>query len=160
MDKGELARNLDSLIRLELDAVHAYEHALNKVSDANVKKYFHLFRDEHRRQIGGLAKAVDALGAGSPRQYEDFSKEKNAQSILTDGFRDVRALSDERQIVEAMLSNERFAMRCYDEARQRLEDLPMDMKAQLFDHQKLEQSHSDTIEKELLGKSGRGQTEH
>lgn len=160
MEKGEMVRQLDSLIRLELDAVQAYEIALGKVRDANAKKYFSLWRDEHRRQIGGLAKAVDALGLGSPRQYEDFSKDMNAQSVLTQGFRDVRVLSDEREIVEAMLENERFSMRCYDEARRRLADLPMDMKAQLFDHQKLDQSHSDAIEKELLGRSGPGQTEH
>jgi uncharacterized protein (TIGR02284 family) len=97
---------LDSLIELGLDALEAYEVAVERVEDLDDKDTLRAFRDDHERQVRELQSLVSELG-GIPATAPDFKR------VLTKGKVALGSLIGDRLVLLALKSNEEDMLVAY-----------------------------------------------
>ena len=109
-NQDELIHLLNSLIALDYDAIEAYDAAVERLQGTD-KQQLAAFAADHRRHISALTPAVSSRG-GVPAQHADFKR------ILTKGKVVFGGLMGDKQVLEAMKSNEDTTNKKYEEARQ------------------------------------------
>lgn len=110
MERTEIVDRLNDLIRLDVDAVEAYDHAIKHLKYDDIKKRFLGFQDDHRAHIRNLSEMVHQYG-GTPVQPKPDLK-----GYLIEGFTALMSLTGTKSILEAMKSNEKMTNRKYEEA--------------------------------------------
>lgn len=104
------------LIRLDFDAVEAYEEAIVRLSDESLRGPMREFMQDHIRHTRQLAPLAQRLGEEPPR-------EAGAKSLLTQGKVVLADLFGDRAILMAMKTNEEDTNTAYERALNH-EDLP------------------------------------
>lgn len=109
----QIIEHLNKLIAVDYDAVAAYEAAIERLEHEPYKQKLSQFLADHRRHIQELTESVTMLG-GSPRTKGDVKQ------VLTKGKVVIANLGGDKQILEAMKSNEDETNEQYDRAVQEL----------------------------------------
>ena len=107
---------LNDLIQLDIDAIQAYEAAINKVDDASYKQQLTAFRNDHERHTQELGAIVRGLGQEPPSGGD-------MKQLLTVGKVAFADLMGDGAILRAMKTNEDDTNTAYERAAKRT-DLP------------------------------------
>jgi uncharacterized protein (TIGR02284 family) len=99
---------LNDLIRLDLDAMGAYEAAIASCEQAAIKSSLQAFRRDHLRHVRDLSDAVVKMG-GEPARHRDL------RGILMLGFTKLASRGDQSALL-AMRGTEELTNRVYASA--------------------------------------------
>jgi len=114
----ELSDLLYSLIELDLDAVTAYEAAIEKLSDAGVKTQLGRFLNDHERHVAELVPELEKLGKDAP-------KGPDVKAVLAKGKVVIGGIFGDRAILSAMKTNEDDTNTAYERACDRHDLTPL-----------------------------------
>lgn len=110
MDEKESAEKLNSLIQLDIDAVHAYDQAIENIDVTAIRNQLTEYRDDHNDHIKQLSMEVRALGKEPPEYSPDF------KGYLIKGFTSLRSMTGTEGSLKAMQTNEHLTNKNYSEA--------------------------------------------
>lgn len=99
---------LNELIRLDRNAIGAYDQAIEACEHAHIKVALTGFRGDHERHVADLSAQVSALG-GVPEQTRDL------KGKLLEGFTAITSFGDQSALL-AMRGNEELTNRKYESA--------------------------------------------
>jgi rubrerythrin len=111
MDNKEMADNLGSLYKLDIDASRAYGQAIEEIEHADIRMKLSEFRNDHERHIDELAAAIRELGEVPPERSPDF------KGYLIEGFTALRSKTGTEGALKAMQGNEKLTNKKYGDAR-------------------------------------------
>ncbi|HVH43707.1 MAG TPA: DUF2383 domain-containing protein [Labilithrix sp.] len=137
-DIGDL---LNALIELDLDAVEAYDAAIDRIDDLDDKARLGEFRSDHERHVRELQPLVVELGE-KPAEGPDIKR------VLTKGKVVLASLIGDRLILLAMKTNEDDTNVAYDRAVAR-DDIPAHIHEVLLRNRDDERRHRAYMEKRL-----------
>lgn len=123
----DVVRELNNLIQLDVDAIKAYDQAIEACEHASVKMKLTEFRADHQRHVTDLSAHVRALGA-QPEVKQDL------KGYLIEGFTAITSIGTHSALV-AMQGNEMLTNSRYQAA------LKMDLSPEL--RVTLEKNYSD-----------------
>lgn len=144
MDTKDTARKLSSLVQLDIDAVHAYKEAIEKVDDLQVREHLTLYRQDHERHISELSSEIRRLGGTQPEFSLDF------KGYLIKGFTSLRSATGTQGALHAMHTNEKLTNKEYEAAK--YWDLPPELKQIIALAREDERRHLEYIERALQEK--------
>ncbi len=147
-NEKELAKLLNSLIELDFDAIAAYRAAIDKLQNAEDQGKLRGFMADHERHIVDLRPLVETLG-------ETAADGTNAKVILTKGKVVIAGLMGDRQILEAMKSNEDDTNAAYERANSRM-DLTPEMREVIARNLADERRHRAYIVQRIASAQARG----
>lgn len=107
-----IVSKLNELIQLDYDAIQAYERAIAKIEDVDVRRELEGFKADHERHIVDLSDCVRGLG-GVPEELG-----RDVKGILLEGLTALRSVTGTEGALKAMKMNEEITNRVYDEAFQ------------------------------------------
>jgi rubrerythrin len=113
MTKAQLISHISRLVGIDLDAVEAYEAAIERLKDPGDKIQLGRFLEDHRRHVVELTMLVQGMGGTAP-SHPTFMR------VLTKGKVILGGLAGDRAVLEAMRSNEQTTTKTYGEAAARL----------------------------------------
>jgi uncharacterized protein (TIGR02284 family) len=108
MENKDVIELLNDLIRLDVDAIHAYSQAIDACKRAEIRDKLSEFRAEHEGHIEVLSGEVQSLG-GTPDVRKDF------KGLLVEGFAAIVSQGDASALL-AMRANEEITTRTYQHA--------------------------------------------
>lgn len=141
MTNEDMIANLNSLIQLDMDAVQAYEQALDHIDMMMIRIQISDFRDDHQAHIRNLSALVHALG-GNPTEYS-----RDLKGFLIEGFTALRSVTGTEGALKAMQSNEKLTNAKYEAALSW--DLTGDAREQVREHYNDERRHLIYIQQTL-----------
>ncbi len=118
MEYEEITQKLNSLIQLDIDAIHAYEQAMKNVGEAYIRDQLAEFRNDHHNHFRELSAVVQGMGGTSPEYSPDF------KGFIIQGFTALRSMTGTEGALKAMETNEKLTNKTYEEASGW--DLPLD----------------------------------
>ncbi|MDD5203957.1 MAG: DUF2383 domain-containing protein [Desulfobacterales bacterium] len=118
MEYEEITKKLNSLIQLDIDAIHAYEQAMKNINEVFIRDQLAEFRNDHHRHFRELSAVVQGMGGSPPDYSPDF------KGFLIQGFTAMRSVTGTEGALKAMESNEKLTNKTYEEASSW--DLPLD----------------------------------
>ncbi|MBI3555603.1 MAG: DUF2383 domain-containing protein [Deltaproteobacteria bacterium] len=139
VDSKDLLKQLDSLAQLDIDAVHAYTAAIDRIDLPDVKEQLTVFRGDHERHIVELSPFVERMGGKPPKRTPDF------KGFLIQGFTAVRSMISNESALKAMKSNEELTNKSYDKALEL--QLPQDIRAVIEKNRGDERRHLAYVNK-------------
>lgn len=140
-NQKDVADLLNSLIEIDLDAVEAYEAAIERIDDEGDKARLTGFMNDHERHVRELQPLVTELGE-KPVDKPDIKR------VLTKGKVVLAGLAGDRAILLAMKTNEDDTNTAYDRAVGR-DDVPAHMRDVLVRNRDDERRHREYIEQRL-----------
>ncbi len=120
MADNDTVKKFNTLIQLDIDAVHAYGQALSSVEEPVLKERLAAFQEDHQRHIRELSEEVRKLG-GTPEEYS-----KDFKGHLIEGFTSLRSITGTDGALKAMEQNEVLTNKKYSDACNW--DLPVSVK--------------------------------
>lgn len=112
----DLLELLGDLVRLDYDAIDAYDVAIDRLSDPTASSRLRELRADHERHVRELSEAIVELGGEPPRQG-DYRK------VLAQGRVYLASLTGTTAILKAMRANEEQILRRWEEAVEASRDL-------------------------------------
>lgn len=140
MDVMKIVNKLNSLIKLDVDAVHAYDQAIEACEILTVKDTLTEFRNDHERHIHDLSEQVRTLG-GTPEVHRDL------KGFVIEGFTALMSRGDHSALL-AMRGNEELTNRVYKAALE-MEDLTPEARTVIERNYADEQRHVSWINSQL-----------
>lgn len=110
MENNELCKHLMSLAHLDIDAIHAYRVAIEKIDVEEVKHQLEAFRADHERHVVELSPLITRLGGVPPEFKPDF------KGFLIQGMTSLRSVTGTEGALKAMKMNEELTNRIYEKA--------------------------------------------
>lgn len=107
----EMAEKLKSLAQLDIDAIHAYQQAIEATGVSELRDQLSQFRDEHNRHVADLSILIRECGE-TPPAYSATNKE-----FAIAPFTPIRNAAGTEGALQAMKSNVEWVLRVYDQAR-------------------------------------------
>src|SRR5919198_4895882 len=95
-DTADLINRLEKLIQLDIDAVGAYEQAIEAIDILEVRDRLAEFRDDHERHVAELSAALRRMGGEPPRRSPDM------KGFLIEGYTAVRSSMGSAGALRAM----------------------------------------------------------
>jgi len=140
----EAADKLSSLVKLDIDAVHAYNQAIAQIDLLPIKEQMIKYRQDHERHIEHLSKVIIALGVTPPTLTQDF------KGYLIEGFTALRSMTGTEGALKAMKTNEELTNKKYRESA----SLPFspNIKALIERNYQDEQAHLKFVEEMLANR--------
>lgn len=138
MQNSKIIDNLTSLVRLDIDAIHAYDQAIEKIEDQSICDRLADFRDDHLQHVNRLSECIERLGGTAPEFSRDF------KGFLIEGMTIVRSVTGTEGALKAMKTNEKLTNFTYDKALSW--DLPQDVKEIVEKNRDDERRHLNYIE--------------
>lgn len=108
-DSKQTISDLSDLIKLEYDAMAAYESAIERFDKAEYKERLTEFLGDHKRHVQELGKAVGNEGGTPPTKGD-------AMQVLTQGKVVIAGLMGDKAILKAMKANEAVTVGKYEKA--------------------------------------------
>ncbi len=140
MDSKQIISDLSDLIKLDYDAIAAYESAIERLDTAEYKTKLTEFMGDHKRHVEELGKAVRSEGGDPPI-------EGGAMKMLTKGKVVIADLAGDEAILKAMNANEKVTNTKYEEMVET--DYAEPIQAMLRQGLSDERRHKDWIEATL-----------
>lgn len=135
---------LKSLVHLDIDAIHAYEQALEKIDVAEVSQRLGEFRADHQRHVDELSAVIRRHGGEPPESSRDF------KGFLIEGFTALRSVTGTEGALKAMHLNEKLTNSRYDRALSLA--LPPDARMIVEKNRSDERRHLEYIESAIRAK--------
>ncbi|BDG08665.1 hypothetical protein AMPC_17780 [Anaeromyxobacter paludicola] len=110
MTNEQMCKELKDLIQLDIDAIRAYQHAIDNIKDYSIKSRLTEFQQDHRRHVTDLSPIVTRYGDQPPRDRPDV------KGFLIEGMTALRSNMGTEQALKAMQSNERLTNKNYGQA--------------------------------------------
>ena len=110
--QGEPMKVLAELIKLDYDAIEAYEAAIERLESVECKHMLSSFRDDHIRHTQSLGALMRVVGHRPPTGPD-------AKRVLTKGKVVLANVLGDKAILQAMKSNEEQANTAYENATRR-----------------------------------------
>jgi uncharacterized protein (TIGR02284 family) len=101
----DIVSELNELIKLDLDAIKAYDQAIEACDSQTVRSKLTDFKGDHERHVRDLSLHVQSLG-GMPAERGDF------KGMLIEGFTAIMSQNDHGALL-AMRGNEELTNRKY-----------------------------------------------
>lgn len=101
---------LKKLVQLDVDAIGAYEAAIARVGEGEVKDKLSSFRVDHVRHVQDLSALIVRLGGEAPEQKPDL------KGAALKGFTAITSAMGTEAALLAMIANEELTNRSYDAA--------------------------------------------
>lgn len=139
IEKKETLKHLEALIHLDIDAVHAYKAAIDRIDLVDVKAKLTEFREDHVRHIRDLSQLIVRFGGVPPKMTPDF------KGFVIEGFTALRSMIGNESAIRAMKSNEMLTNKNYDKVLK--VDFPTDVKTVIEKNRDDERRHLDYINK-------------
>jgi len=136
-DRKELLNQLISLAQLDIDAVHAYTAAIERIDLENVKRQLTIFRGDHERHISNLSPLIVQMGGEAPSRSPDL------KGFFIQGFTAVRSMFGNEQAIKAMKGNEELTNRTYSQALEL--DFPQDIRGVIQGNLNDERKHLEYL---------------
>jgi uncharacterized protein (TIGR02284 family) len=140
MDTVKVVDKLNDLIKLDVDAIHAYDQAISSCTMDELKRGLTEFRSDHDRHVRELSDCVRALG-GQPEVRRDW------KGFLISGFTAIVSQGDQSSLM-AMQTNEELTNSSYRRALD-LENLSPEIRSLLEKNYADEQRHLAWIKDKL-----------
>lgn len=131
---------LEELIKLDYDAIEAYDAAIERLTDLESQARLTEFRDDHERHTQNLGEHLRLMGH-TPPMGPDIKR------VLTKGKVVMAGLVGELAILKAMRSNEDDTNVAYERAL--AHDLPLTLRETIRDNLADEKRHRAWIEEKL-----------
>lgn len=112
---------IKSLMELDLDAIEAYEAAVNRLENGAYKAAMKEFKSDHERHVQELKQYLENNNEEAPTQAD-------IKSLLTQGKVAIASLISDNAILKAMQSNEEDTNTAYERTFNR-----RDVSDELFD---------------------------
>ncbi|WKZ31933.1 MAG: ferritin-like domain-containing protein [Thermodesulfobacteriota bacterium] len=141
MENKEIAKELISLCKIDIDAVHAYNQALRHLDIAGVRNEIESFRGDHERHIKELSDAIRTFDEEPPEFSKDF------KGYLLDAFTRVRSLTGAEGALKALKGGEEMTNRNYSNAVKMA--FPPPLKSLIEKNYRDEQRHLNYIEQAI-----------
>lgn len=116
METRDTVRVLSRLVHLDVDALLAFEQALARVPDPELREALTRLRADHERHVEDLSAAIRSLGREPPGRRRD------AEGFFIAGFTAIRSHFGPEAAISALRDNARLAAETYGTALG--EDLP------------------------------------
>jgi uncharacterized protein (TIGR02284 family) len=110
MDIKETIDRLTKLTQLDIDAVQAYEQAIERVDATDIRMNLGSFKADHERHISELSQAIRELGGEPPERSPDV------KGVLLEGFTALRSVTGIEGALKAMRTNEKLTNKSYEDA--------------------------------------------
>lgn len=110
MTNQEIAEELSSLVQLDLDAVLAYDRAIEAIGDGWIMNELARFKLDHQRHILELSKVLLDMKVKPPASRADV------KGAILGGVTGVRARLGTEQALKAMVPNEELTTSTYARA--------------------------------------------
>lgn len=110
MDTQKLIEKLSKLAQLDVDAINAYEIAIEKIDIQEIKKNLTQFKGDHKQHVKDLNDAIAELGG------EKVKNEIDLKGALIGGMTALRSAFGNEGALKAMRSNEEVTNKTYDDA--------------------------------------------
>ncbi len=143
MDTTKLVEKLNDLIKLDVDAMHAYDQAIQACTMDELKRGLGDFRADHDRHVRELSDCVKQLG-GQPDVRRDF------KGFLIGGFTAIVSQGDHSALV-AVQTNEEVTNSYYRRALE-MENLSPDIRKLLEKNYADEQRHLAWVKAKLASR--------
>lgn len=148
MDPKDIVKELNDLVQLDIDAIHAYDAAIKNVDTLSIREALTNFKADHERHVRELSDVVIRFG-GTPEKFSpDF------KGFLLQGFTAVRSATGTEGALKAMKSNEELTNRTYQKSLGM--GFPTDVTALLQKNYSDEQRHIRAIEQWLNTRAWEG----
>ncbi len=98
---------LTELALLDVNAVYAYEQAIEKIEERNIRHPLEQFQDEHERHLEDLQTMIRRLGGEPPDRKPDL------KGYLMETFTSLRSSAGTIGALKALRAVERFTNRTY-----------------------------------------------
>lgn len=106
----KMINDLISLIHLDIDAIRAYDQAIEKIEIQSVKNQLKIFREDHFRHVTDLSAVVRKMGGIPPEFKKDF------KGFVLQGFTALRSVTGTEGALNAMETNEKLTNSTYEKA--------------------------------------------
>lgn len=116
-EKSEIVDLLQELVKLDYDAIEAYEAAIERVEASHIQDQLAKYCDDHRRHTRNLGDHLRRLGGDVP-EGPDFKR------VLTKGKVVIADLGGDKAILTAMKVNEDLTNKSYEKAVEHSETSP------------------------------------
>ena len=133
MENKEMIEKLTDLVKLDIDAVHAYGQAIKHIDISDVREQVVKFQGDHERHVTNLSEAIRLLGGQPPEFSRDF------KGYLLEGFTALRSMTGTEGALKALKSAEEMTNKKYSEARSW--NVPMDVLSIIQGNYEDEQRH-------------------
>jgi len=110
MEQKKALDTLKSLMQLDIDAVHAYTQAIERITHRAVRERLTAFRGDHERHITDLSACIRRLGGEPPERARDF------KGFIIEGFTALRSMTGTEGALKAMKGNEETTNKHYAQA--------------------------------------------
>lgn len=110
MERKDAIDKISDLLKLDVDAVHAYNEAIEKIDVQEVRNQLSKYRDDHQRHVSDLTQILHNMGAEIPEQKPDF------KGLLIEGMTSLRSSMGTEQALKAMRQNEQITNTSYENA--------------------------------------------
>ncbi len=138
--KDNVTDRLNDLIALDIDAVEAYESAIQRMTIEGLRERLREFQSDHERHILELSAVVSRMG-GTPRSKPDV------KGFFIKGFTAATSMMGDRAALNAMKGNEKLTTSTYRKALQ--ETWPEDVRDLIRRNYGDEERHLAFIESTL-----------
>lgn len=140
-DQSKIVKTLQQLVKLDYDAIEAYEAAIERLDDAESKGQLGIFRDDHRKHTENLGELLMKMNADVPQGPD-------AKRLLTKGKVVLGGLVGDKAILMAMHANEDVTNKTYEEAAKHVAG-DSEMQQTLESNLQDERRHRDWIDRKL-----------
>jgi hypothetical protein len=146
MDNKEIAKELSSLVQLDIDAVHAYQEAIDNIDHVQIREQLARYREDHNQHVTALSAQIRKLGEIPPEFAPDF------KGYIIQGFTSLRSATGTEGALKAMHTNEKLTNSKYKDAAG-WPNLPVDLRQMIAMAREDERRHIEYIEHTLEHKS-------
>lgn len=129
---------LVSLFKLDVDAMHAYTSAIERIDLPDVKRQLTSFRGDHERHLSDLSPLIQRLGGPIPERSPDL------KGFFIQGFTAIRSAMGNESALKAMKGNEELTNKHYAQALEH--ELPADVRTVVQRNREDERRHLEYIE--------------
>ncbi|NLL13114.1 MAG: ferritin-like domain-containing protein [Fibrobacter sp.] len=144
METNEMIDKLNSLIRLDNDALSSYNKVIEVIEEATLKAEITRFRDDHKRHVSVLSELVKSYGG------EASTEQKDIRRLFLGGATALQSLFGVEGALKALHTGEKITNKNYSESVQW--DVPEDVKTVLKENYADEQRHIRFVESALRDK--------
>jgi uncharacterized protein (TIGR02284 family) len=106
LSQQKIIDELNEVLQIDIDAVGAYQTAIDSINDFEIKRQLLQFKTDHERHVTDLNGLVLRFG-GDPHKRPDL------RGVVRKGFTKVAGLVGIEATLRAMLSNERLTNDVY-----------------------------------------------
>ena len=144
LESKKVIKVLSDLLHLDVDAIHAYDQAIDNIDVRDIRMRLEEFKGDHERHVTDLSAAIQRHGGEPPKRGRDL------KGFFLEGFTAIRSATGTQGALKAMRGNEQLTNRRYEDAMKA--DLPAEDKDLVRQNLEDERRHLAYIEQVLREK--------